>query len=215
MIFLEWHLGLGDAIICNGLVRELAKKNAIFVPAYKHNLDSVKYMFKDLKNVSVIEVDNEHNMFYKSAFHEANGGEVIALGYYSDQDFNEKKWAEEFYRHAGVPWECRWSSFKVELPNNVEPWEWPYTFAHNDPERNFCIKMENLPIGKTIFPRKTKTIFYWCKCIMEAEEVHVINSAFLCLADSLPLKAKRKALHQYARPDGVPPTLSEGWEILT
>ena len=48
------HMGLGDHIICNALVRHLAKKDTIIVPVKKHNETSVKFMFSDNENIVVM-----------------------------------------------------------------------------------------------------------------------------------------------------------------
>ena len=57
-LFIDWNLGLGDSIICNGLVRVLARQHGRFVivPSYTHNLPSVRHMFSDDHNVCVVDV---------------------------------------------------------------------------------------------------------------------------------------------------------------
>ena len=53
------HLGLGDHIICNGLVREICNnsKNSFLLPAKKQNFQTVEFMFRDLKNLTVVSVN--------------------------------------------------------------------------------------------------------------------------------------------------------------
>ena len=54
MILIHHHLGLGDHIVCNGLVRNLIQKNQIYgIFVKKHNVDNVMFMYKDLKNLKL------------------------------------------------------------------------------------------------------------------------------------------------------------------
>ena len=56
MIYIYQHLGLGDHIICNGLVRNLIKSdNQYSMFVYSHNYESVKFMYRDLNNLSFIK----------------------------------------------------------------------------------------------------------------------------------------------------------------
>ena len=49
------HLGLGDHIICNGLVRRLINNNETFgLFVKKQNVKNVEFMFKDLKNLKMV-----------------------------------------------------------------------------------------------------------------------------------------------------------------
>ena len=60
------HLGMGDHIICHGLVRRLYEQKSFTkfkLITKKHYADNVQFMYSDLKNLDVIEVqdDNEAN----------------------------------------------------------------------------------------------------------------------------------------------------------
>ena len=59
MKYIYPHMGMGDFLICNGLIRKLIKTQeeySIFV--HKKNYESVDFMFKDLKNIKYI-IGNE------------------------------------------------------------------------------------------------------------------------------------------------------------
>lgn len=47
------HLGLGDHLICNGLICHLAQHDQITVLAKHHNVAYCKHMWSDLPNVTV------------------------------------------------------------------------------------------------------------------------------------------------------------------
>ena len=58
--YIYHHLGLGDHIIVNGLIRKLIKDDGLyFLFCKKHNVDSVEFMFKDLTNLKIISVNND------------------------------------------------------------------------------------------------------------------------------------------------------------
>ena len=53
--YIYHHLGLGDHIIVNGLIRKIIKDDGLyFLFCKKHNVDSVEFMFKDLTNLKII-----------------------------------------------------------------------------------------------------------------------------------------------------------------
>ena len=46
------HLGLGDHIICNGMINYLTNYfNKIYIPVKEKNFDNIKYLYKDKKSV--------------------------------------------------------------------------------------------------------------------------------------------------------------------
>ena len=53
------HLGMGDAIISNGLVRQLAVNQRIAFPCKTHYAASVRFMFRDVPSVTVIPVADD------------------------------------------------------------------------------------------------------------------------------------------------------------
>lgn len=217
-LYLCPHLGLGDAFIANGLVRVLASQgNRIIFPAKPHNAATVAWMFSDLPNVTVLAVRDDAHMLAES-----RGFDCLRLGVHSGDYKIPKDWDAWFYRQAGIPHECRWSEFKLPPFPMRERWCFK-TFQHDDPQRGYNIDwlrvtndgffpdrylaLPNCPFEKHINPLAT------------AKEIHVIDSSFLCLADTIPTSAKRLVLHQYATARDVnkrtgPPTLRKNWEIL-
>ena len=60
MIYIFSHLGLGDHIICNGIVRyysEIYEK--VFVFVRQHNFSNVSYMYRDNPNIIPIVAGDE------------------------------------------------------------------------------------------------------------------------------------------------------------
>lgn len=217
-IFLQWHLGLGDAILCNGMVRFLAKEyDEVILPAKNRNVSTVTWMFSDVPQVTVLPVREDREMLemVRSRF------KIItcSIGVWSRYGL-EMPWAESLYAHAKVPFECRWSEFKL-------PWkplhnfgvEFP-AFVHDDPKRGYNIDQTKLPPCSCVYIPNPKDPFSKHVQLMHtAMEIHVIDSCFLCLADSIETCAKRHVLHLYATAHDPykkfgPPTLRKNWEIL-
>jgi hypothetical protein len=209
-IYLRWHLGLGDAIICNGLVRELAKRHdKVYLPAKLEKMISVFWMFSDLENVRIVPVKDDSEMNEK-----ANQFQSIGLGIWSKGGLRDWScWDQQFYEDARVSFEARWSQFKVPECKQAEPPSGDYAFIHHDPARGMTMrKVATIPIYE---PSHAQHIFWNVSALQRATEIHVVNSSFLNLAESLPLCAKRLVVHNYARIDraGIP-TLRKHWEVL-
>jgi hypothetical protein len=224
-LLITWHLGMGDAIICNGLVRDLAQeRDLVVVPAKYHNLESVAYMFRDLPNVAVRPViDDEEQIFFANSVWK---GEILKLGFFAgrNQDFDPNQFDREFYRQAGINFQRRWDAFDVKRDPLLEigAWPRPYLFVHEDtargmvidrtrmPRRSSCCRFEMKSPDKNV----TRNIFAWIPALIHAEQIHVINSSFALLVDSLPrIPSQKLFLHRYAR-GGEFPSFRYPWTIL-
>lgn len=211
-LILHTHLGLGDHLLCNAIVRDRATKfRHVFIPCYPHNLASVNGMFSDLENVRPVRFDESitaHHLMEEDIGAEGPGG------------FNSQIFDQEFYRQAGLPFDLRWSGFKIpEGTSRFLPLLDPYLFLHDDTDRSMYIRgqllPDNLPFRSPALLPSSPSILAFVDLIKNATEIHCIDSSFAILADSLTgLKATRKVIHRYARPGGVYPTYRNGWEII-
>lgn len=214
------HLGAGDMLIINAIVRERATKfDEVYLPCKTHNVPSVRFMFRDLPNVYVwgVRDDNEADKFTSDRIY--CGSKVLGLGLFAyEKEFDIDQWDREMYRQAGLPFEQRWDGFRAvrdpsrELEPGVDSW----VFAHQDSARRFEINVNRMPRGNVLspIPGRRHNIFDYWPLIENAEEIHCIDSCFAILADSIPTKAKRHVLHLYARPGALPPHYRKNWEIL-
>lgn len=116
-MIIHHHLGLGDHIICNGLVRRLvmnhSKSTNILVVKHR-NLNNVTRMFRDVK-LAFAPVSDSHQAFKvppTSVAPIAAYGK-INLGWLADGD-TSLNFDETFYKHAGVDFSHRWDSFHIE-----------------------------------------------------------------------------------------------------
>lgn len=217
-LFIRLHLGLGDSIICNALVRHFTQWQVVIVPCKEHNLASVQFMFRDNPNIVVVPVKDDAEADKLCNKHQWS----LKLGMFGD-NFSFKDWDAIFYAQAGVPFDRRWTGFYCRREPSSEirpPHKGPFAFVHEDVNRKMVIDDALLPQIPLVVAERQSTIFAYTACIEEADEIHCIDSAYLSLVESIPTRAKRLVLHRYARPNSKengyagPPTLRKNWQVI-
>lgn len=227
-LFVLWHLGLGDHIICNGLIRKISKQyNTIFLPVKIHNITNISDMFKDLNNIKIIPVTNDLDMIKYSDSMKSYSCEFLKLGIFGDNFMkNCSSFEESFYLQSNMEPSIRWSDFKYinnekkqdELLNSIKD---DYVFVHDDETRKLGINYSLLKNNYTIYKPKHNlgkisnySIFDYIKVLYFAKEIHCIDSSFACLVDQLSdLKEKPKYIHRYVRTEGGP-IYNNNWNII-
>lgn len=220
-LFLRWHLGLGDAILCNGLVRCLASQfTKVYVTAKPHNFKSVEFQFSDNNSIVVMEADDEKSdLIMKN-----HQGLVTAIGSFG-LEWEPEHWDTCFYHQARVPVEERWKSFHVpygkQLALSHDPGD-RTVFMHSKSSDGSCIPVADIALESkgmiydASWFRPLDTIFEWCDVIRGASEIYCIDSAFACLVDCMPdLKATKFVLYHKPKsvaPYGPPTLLKKPWE---
>lgn len=192
-LFLNWNLGLGDAIICNGLVRWLVGMCGyhITIPALSRNMASVRFMFRDNPRIGIAEVlnDNGKNVLADNSEH------VLLVGdSHPDWSKKEQGFDYEFYAQAGVNFDVRWDWFFVprQRANEIHNGYTGYAFVHDDMDSGLLIKDPCLPVFR---PAISSSIFDYYPVIMKATEIHCIDSAFACWIDSMPETGQKLYYH--------------------
>lgn len=202
--FIYHHLGLGDHIILQGLIRHLINKeiNHIYVLfVKKRNYTSVQFMFKDLANIKYFVVDSDEDVvdFMKSI----NDENLIKIGFNNvTPDFDicfYKQMKVDFTERFRIYSSLRNTDIELKLFNKLKLNNKKYIFIHDDKSRNYIIDETKLSISDNILiirPHITNTIFDWCMVLENATEIHCICSSFKALVDSIqPLKPKLYYYH--------------------
>jgi hypothetical protein len=211
MIFVAWHLGLGDAIACAAIVAKLAQSgDNITVPSWERNIKSVESLFVNYPNVKVEKVKPEDigtRFFY----------EKIRFGVYNKKlpQLPDEDFVQWFYRQAGmdISEKEKYCPIKeaTEIYKNDNA---VYKFIHRDKERGFLINEVDL---KAYYPNaslaSTTSILKHSYPLMNAQEIHCIDSSFLHLAEALNVTGK-KFYHKYARPNSTDFKYLKGWEVI-
>lgn len=204
------HLGLGDHIICNGLVRRLINKNETFgLFVKKHNLPSVQFMFKDLKNLKMVPIDGDHNVL------EFVSDNIISIGHNKlGLIMNQYGclWDEAFYKQMNINFTERWNSFFYERDfksekktyENLNPNDEDFVLIHNTDSSN-TDRIDYSKVSEKylkIFVNKTEPFFNYGFLITKAKEIHCIDSSFKHLVDSIPTMGKL-IYHKNYKPRGT------------
>lgn len=199
-LYLHHHLGMGDHIICNGLVRRLLSTwGRVEVFAKEVNAPRVSRMFSDCHRIGVIVIPHfetgEEYIHYVNAFFKTiqYPNKFMRIGH--DNVYRSRKnFDEVFYEDAGIPFEERWSSFhfarNMESENRVQeklnPDGQPYMFVHDDPIRGFEFTPKNPKNLKVIKNDPTINMFDMASFLEHAEEIHCMESSFRCFVEGLP-----------------------------
>ena len=200
------HLGLGDHIVVNGLIRELTKDyDRVYIFVKKHNLETVKHLYyEDKYNFISVRDDNE-----ALEYCQINMINPLKIGF-DKLDSRNQKFDESFYKQFNIPFEYRWSKFKMRRDISKEKdifdyykiKEKEYIFLHDDPKRNYKIDrnlIENKDL-KIITPEigLTENIIDFLYLIENSKEIHCMDSSFRLLIDNLKL-SQNLYYHTYVR----------------
>jgi len=219
--YIHHHLGLGDHIICNGLVRYVANKydfKNICLVVKRSNLKNVKRMFSDLPQVTFFVVDQDRE-FVDHYMADPKGIPLLRVGFEKcrNADFDRS-----FYESVNVPFSERWDSWGLERDLEQEARifeelgiEGDYIFVHDessvgDYELNIDSSLQQ------VRPRKVeceKSIFDWVGVIEQAKEVHAMSSSFAHLIESIKLK-NDLYFHDIKHSHGMGFTLNRKWSIV-
>lgn len=222
------HFGLGDAIICNALVRHFCKiyNKVIYFTSGPYHA-SIEYMFRDIKNLSFInskahpsisvdicrnyislnKIENDIIEFgFKGLEYELtvkNPGIPFYEGFYTMFDLDTKMRFSEFYYERNL--ESEEYIYNKLNPNNEK-----YIFVIDDSDHH----LGNITIDESILPKNYKIIKYdkklnyndinflmfnYYKILENAEEIHTIETAFLEFIQSIKLTKPKIYIHSYLR----------------
>lgn len=226
MLTVYHNLGLGDHLLFCGLVHSIIDKTGEGVQLYCKNVNShtVQTLYSGYP-VELLLVNGDNDIRVDS--------QCLNLHRTSNIDKSFATFDNEIYNLANVPYVERWSGFKFNIPKTILPINsQEYAFVHDDFKRGFKIKPEYLPKCELYTPNKDNgySILDYFLYILNANEVHVIDSCFRILTDQLYCSDFFKKFrfnkntpklfyHKYARPvetNGwhVPAVRSSNWEII-
>ena len=217
-IYIYHHLGLGDHITCNAIVRNYAKlyeKVHLFVK--DRNLKNVEYLYRDLKNVDFIHGKGDNDEFVDFYFFTHRDINLMSLLVQNNEiERTGKNFDEIFYEKSAIPFDRKYEDCFLlrdpEIEENLcrilNPTGEPYIFVHQDISRGHImnldhIKNKNIKIIESSYKLddiKDNLIFHYMKLIEEAEEIHVMESSFSPMIDHFMKDRPNVFLHKYMRP---------------
>jgi hypothetical protein len=229
-IVIYHHLGLGDCIESNGIVRHYSNLyDKVFVFSKKRFEEIMKYMYSDIPNVEIVTINSDiyHTEKQEVSDFMRNHTNLLLIGHdfyfnrlqhYSDLQYS---CSEAFYDIAGLDYRLKYENFYFPRDNKEEdrvfkklnPNNEKYIFVHDDPSRGFEIKINSN--YKIIKNDVSENIFYMLKILENAEEIHCMSSSILCLIDCLSEKIQFKELLLYSNIRSVfagPNSISKQWK---
>jgi hypothetical protein len=193
-LYVHHHLGLGDHIICNGLVRFLLKQtnaNDLWLVVKRKNLNNVSRMFLDDSRIKFIPVDEDKN-FYELPLEWSN----VRLARIGFERCRETDFDVSFYDSTGIPFTERWNSWYYQRDLECEQKMMQelllpekFVLVHDTSSVGiFDLKINtNLPVIRVSRLNNEKTMFDWIGVIERATEIHCIDSSFIHLVNSVDL----------------------------
>lgn len=225
------HFGLGDAIMINGLIRHFCEiYDNIFLFSADYHYESVKYMFRDLENLKVLNFGDmglvvQNCINYISSNNLQN--DLIKVGF-------EKLYDEmHFIRPDGLLYESYYTMFDLQPSlryekffclRNEEYENYVYNYLNPSNEEYIFIiddsthQNGSFVIDESRIPKKYKIIKYdkdlnynderfllfnYGKIIENAKEVHSMETAFLEFIKSMKFSSNifvHSYLKKYERP---------------
>lgn len=200
MMYIYHHLGLGDHIICNGMVRNFQKKyDEVNVFVKKHNFDNVKHMFRDNDKIKLTPVVDDNEV--KNFISKNNISNLIVAGHSKLRTIKHDVFDVGFYLSVGLPYSSRFDDFyflrnldkEKEVYNKLNPKNEQYIFIHNVDKNRI---RKDLKIIENPSEFKLFDLLY---LIENATEVHLMESSIKCMVNSFKFEKPKFFYHQYVR----------------
>jgi hypothetical protein len=219
-ILLHHHLGMGDHIICAGLVNFIAKNNpntTIVLPSKINNWHSNVCLHSRNKNILINAVSSDNSVKHLK---DALDATYYSIGF---EKIDKQKFDESFYEQIGLDFKFRYEYFNdfqvntkliyqlLQKKNKIDLTTEEYALVHNQSSiGNFDLKINSkLRIVKT--ENLTNNIFDWIPLIQSAKEIHCIDSAFIHLVESLELNNNCTLFYHKARQTDTKFKLRHKW----
>ena len=216
-LFVHHHLGMGDHIICNGLIRSLLASNSVFqsivVFAKERNHKRVQRMFDDDSRIMVVSIPSDANeiLYVNAVVEQYKVCDFIRCGFGMGDNLESmglvSNFDEGFYKCAGVPFEHRWTHFSLrrnpesehEVLKRLNPTGQPFVFLHDDPSRGFVFNPDIPKEFAVIKNDPSIDIFDMISLLENASEIHCMESSFRCLIEHIDTIVCPLYLHTYVR----------------
>lgn len=212
------HMGLGDHLYTNGMIRyylQTYEVNLLCKKIYHNTLKDLYSDYSEKINIISFDSDDKAINFFNNFNHQYDL--KITFGDFAPNFMKDSNtFDESFYKQLNIPYEYRWSMFKAPIINSIKSPEKKYIFIHDDPERNLCINDKYLNNSYLFYkPQKNTNFFSYHEILLNAEEIHCMDSSFAAYVDHIPeFKSKKKILHRYIRKYSRNPFMKNNWEFI-
>lgn len=216
-LYVYHHLGLGDMIHCNGLVRylltQLPSERSVHVFCKDRNAEMTRWMYRDEPRIVVLPLLESQRELpqVEAILRTRHATNFLSVGHRALRPLLSTHphafFDELFYQQIGLPYalrytHCYWSReldqeervFEKLAPNQ------PYAFVHDDTRRGYRIDTDSmtLPVVRNDI---TESIFHLGLLLERATEVHCMESSIRCMIESLDMSRVRLVYHNFRYPD--------------
>ena len=193
-IFVKTHLGMGDNIVHNGMIRKIAKENSdceIFTAAKHYYFDNVKYMYRDVPNINVVSVVEDNGLQHHMKTN--NYDQIISTHFGDSVPYRYEKYFDNaFYMMIGMDPKVKIDYFHLDRDSNLEDEVYKklitdkgiedYVFVHEKKDNQILIDRNKIGTDLPVVVAEPEYgIFELLKVIENAKSVHVVSSCFLSL----------------------------------
>ena len=219
-LYIYHHMGLGDHLICNAIVRDYSKKyDKIYLFCKHRNKNTIEFMYRDLKNIYLMLVEDDSQVKNYVFQNKVN---LLKIGFENlDMRLN---FDESFYNQIKLNFGKKWSDFflmrdldsEKKLFNFFNLKEKEYIFVHDDSSRGFIIQEKFLSKDiKIIRPDKSLNFnfFDYIYTIENAKQIHCIDSSYSNLIDLLGIN-NELFLYKNTRWDEFLPKFKSNWKLI-
>jgi hypothetical protein len=191
-LIIHHHLGLGDHIICNGLVRyvlKFANPSCVWLVTKNKYGNNIKAMYSDEPRIRLFPVEHDQDL-YNMPF-DWSKIKLMRVGF---ERCIESKFDLSFYESVGVPFNERWDSFFIKRnyqteKSLIDELSLPEKFClvHNiSSVGSYDLSLNtDLPIVHVRRTNSELSMFDWMAVIERATEIHCIDSSFIHLVESM------------------------------
>ncbi len=224
IVVLEPRAGLGDCLICIGLLKQLAKKNPntfyYFACIAPNSYHTIFWILNEIHNVCPIPVSGGKEARQLSGFwncqHQEIGASFVDL----------KKFDASHYEQLNIPFSFRWEAGQIkpgprsnELFKTLNPNNDNFILVCNTASSNvsFKLKIDNPSNYKVIYIYPaTNNLCDWIDLMKAANEIHTIDTSFIHLVESFFYGANDypKLFFHLARPSGTEFTRKLQWIMV-
>jgi hypothetical protein len=201
VFLLEPQLGLGDSLVNIGLIKTLSSKNPghfYYYACLPSSLHSVNWMFRDLPNIYPTPVNSGKEARQLADFYNCKHL------YIGGPELEQRRFDEFYYAQHQVPFESRWSLANVpsgphadQLFKQLNPNNDPYILVNATQSGNtkYDLRIDNPTQKKVIevFPATTN-IYDWTTLVMNADEIHTIDTSFVHFVENIYALSSRQGL---------------------
>jgi hypothetical protein len=201
MKYIYHHLGLGDHIICNGMVRHFQKMyETVSIFCKFNNLQNVTYMYRDNENIKIIGVTDD-DVVYNYISENNISEDLIVVGFHKLNQVSHERFDDGFYKTANLSFHHRFNDFffkrdiekEKKIYEEINPENKKYIFIHG-------VDSKKVRSDLKIIDNPTEySIFDLLFIIENAEEVHLMESSIKNLVNSYYFNKPKFFYHQYSR----------------